>query len=117
MKELFVQLPPDQTLSRSLFVSLFLCPGTGKETVLNVAQLPVLSNRECNRYFQGRVRENEMCTGSFQGGVGACEVGVIQSRFHSVPKETETVENTLGSLLMLWHVDPGGPFWGPLQKK
>uniref|UniRef100_A0A667WLG4 Macrophage stimulating 1 n=1 Tax=Myripristis murdjan TaxID=586833 RepID=A0A667WLG4_9TELE len=47
--------------------------GTGDETVLNVAQIPVLSNKECNKYFRGRVRENEMCTSSFQGGVGACE--------------------------------------------
>uniref|UniRef100_A0A8C6WK68 Macrophage stimulating 1 n=1 Tax=Neogobius melanostomus TaxID=47308 RepID=A0A8C6WK68_9GOBI len=47
--------------------------GTGNETVLNVAHIPVLSNSECNKYFRGRVRENEMCTGSFQGGVGACE--------------------------------------------
>lgn len=54
----------------------FFFQGTGDETVLNVAQIPVLSNRECNKYFRGRVRENEMCTGSFQGGVGACEVGV-----------------------------------------
>lgn len=43
-----------------------------------MAQIPVLSNRECNKYFRGRVRENEMCTSSFQGGVGACEVGVMQ---------------------------------------
>ncbi|XP_037346167.2 hepatocyte growth factor-like protein isoform X1 [Pungitius pungitius] len=47
--------------------------GTGDETVLNVAYIPVLSNKECNKYFRGRVRENEMCTSSFQGGVGACE--------------------------------------------
>uniref|UniRef100_A0A8D3CDU0 Macrophage stimulating 1 n=1 Tax=Scophthalmus maximus TaxID=52904 RepID=A0A8D3CDU0_SCOMX len=47
--------------------------GTGDQTVLNVAHIPVLSNKECNQYFRGRVRENEMCTGSFQGGVGACE--------------------------------------------
>ncbi|CAK6952546.1 hepatocyte growth factor-like protein isoform X3 [Scomber scombrus] len=47
--------------------------GTGDETVLNVAEIPVLSNKECNKYFRGRVRENEMCTSSFQGGVGACE--------------------------------------------
>uniref|UniRef100_A0A8D0D7Q3 Macrophage stimulating 1 n=1 Tax=Sander lucioperca TaxID=283035 RepID=A0A8D0D7Q3_SANLU len=47
--------------------------GTGDETVLNVAHIPVLSNKECNKYFRGRVRENEMCTSSFQGGVGACE--------------------------------------------
>lgn len=58
------------------FFPLFFPQGTGDETVLNVAQIPVLSNRECNKYFRGRVRENEMCTGSFQGGVGACEVGV-----------------------------------------
>lgn len=42
--------------------------------MLNVAHIPVLSNKECNKYFRGRVRENEMCTASFQGGVGACEV-------------------------------------------
>uniref|UniRef100_A0A7N6AU40 Macrophage stimulating 1 n=1 Tax=Anabas testudineus TaxID=64144 RepID=A0A7N6AU40_ANATE len=47
--------------------------GTGDDTVLNVAHVPVLSNKECNKYFRGRVRENEMCTSSFQGGVGACE--------------------------------------------
>ncbi|CAG06990.1 unnamed protein product, partial [Tetraodon nigroviridis] len=46
---------------------------TGDETVLNVAHVPVLSNKACNTYFRGRVRENEMCTQSFQGGVGACE--------------------------------------------
>ena len=51
-----------------------LAEGTSDESVLNVAQIPVLSNRECNKYFRGRVRENEMCTSSFQGGVGACEV-------------------------------------------
>ena len=43
--------------------------------MLNVAQIPVLGNRDCNKYFRGRVRENEMCTSSFQGGIGACEVG------------------------------------------
>uniref|UniRef100_A0A674PQJ0 Macrophage stimulating 1 n=1 Tax=Takifugu rubripes TaxID=31033 RepID=A0A674PQJ0_TAKRU len=47
--------------------------GTGDETVLNVAHVPVLGNKECNKYFRGRVRSNEMCTSSFQGGVGACE--------------------------------------------
>uniref|UniRef100_A0A671WHQ3 Macrophage stimulating 1 n=1 Tax=Sparus aurata TaxID=8175 RepID=A0A671WHQ3_SPAAU len=47
--------------------------GTGDETVLNVAQIPVISNKECNNYFRGRVRENEMCTNSFQAGIGACE--------------------------------------------
>lgn len=39
-----------------------------------MARIPVMSNKECNKYFRGRVRENEMCTNSFQGGVGACEV-------------------------------------------
>uniref|UniRef100_A0A4W5PVE3 Macrophage stimulating 1 n=1 Tax=Hucho hucho TaxID=62062 RepID=A0A4W5PVE3_9TELE len=43
------------------------------DSVLNVAQIPVISNKDCNKYFRGRVRENEMCTNSFQGGVGACE--------------------------------------------
>lgn len=57
--------------------STFWLLGTGDETVLNVAHVPVLSNRECNKYFRGRVRENEMCTTSFQGGVGACEVGEL----------------------------------------
>ncbi|XP_029527857.1 hepatocyte growth factor-like protein [Oncorhynchus nerka] len=43
------------------------------DSVLNVAQIPVISNKDCNKFFRGRVRENEMCTNSFQGGVGACE--------------------------------------------
>lgn len=47
--------------------------GTGDETVLNVAQMPVMSNSQCNKYFKGRVRENEMCTNTFQAGAGACE--------------------------------------------
>uniref|UniRef100_A0A9J8AZV4 Macrophage stimulating 1 n=1 Tax=Cyprinus carpio carpio TaxID=630221 RepID=A0A9J8AZV4_CYPCA len=47
--------------------------GKGDETVLNVAQMPVLSNKDCNPYFKGRVRENEMCTMPFVAGVGACE--------------------------------------------
>ncbi|KAJ3602483.1 hypothetical protein NHX12_030237 [Muraenolepis orangiensis] len=34
--------------------------GTGDESRLNVAHMPVLSNRECNTYFRGRVRENEI---------------------------------------------------------
>ncbi|XP_062853582.1 hepatocyte growth factor-like protein [Trichomycterus rosablanca] len=46
---------------------------TGDETVLNVAQMQVQSNSECNKYFKGRVKQNEMCTTSFNGGVGACE--------------------------------------------
>ena len=64
------------TLAANSFLLLAVLEGTGDETVLNVAQIPVLSNKECNKYFRGRVRENEMCTSSFQGGVGACEVGV-----------------------------------------
>uniref|UniRef100_A0AAX7U0Z9 Macrophage stimulating 1 n=1 Tax=Astatotilapia calliptera TaxID=8154 RepID=A0AAX7U0Z9_ASTCA len=47
--------------------------GTGNEAVLNVAHMSVISNKECNKYFRGRVRENEMCTNAFQAGVGACE--------------------------------------------
>uniref|UniRef100_A0A8D0CKK4 Macrophage stimulating 1 n=1 Tax=Scleropages formosus TaxID=113540 RepID=A0A8D0CKK4_SCLFO len=47
--------------------------GTADDMVLNVANLSVLSNKECNKYFRGRVKENEMCTTSFYGGVGACE--------------------------------------------
>lgn len=75
-----VHLPPLfsiylNTLAANSFLLLALFQGTGDETVLNVAHIPVLSNKECNKYFRGRVRENEMCTSSFQGGVGACEVG------------------------------------------
>lgn len=61
--------------SSSSSSSLFF-KGTGDETVLNVAHIPVISNKECNNYFRGRVRENEMCTNSFQAGIGACEVSV-----------------------------------------
>uniref|UniRef100_A0A3Q1JM01 Macrophage stimulating 1 n=1 Tax=Anabas testudineus TaxID=64144 RepID=A0A3Q1JM01_ANATE len=61
------------SLSTKLFLLINDFQGTGDDTVLNVAHVPVLSNKECNKYFRGRVRENEMCTSSFQGGVGACE--------------------------------------------
>ena len=63
-----------KSLSENLSCSASLPAGTGDESVLNVAQMPVLSNKECNKYFRGRVKENEMCTKAFQGGVGACEV-------------------------------------------
>uniref|UniRef100_A0A8C1YQM6 Macrophage stimulating 1 n=1 Tax=Cyprinus carpio TaxID=7962 RepID=A0A8C1YQM6_CYPCA len=57
----------------SLILFCFSLSGKGDETVLNVAQMPVLSNKDCNPYFKGRVRENEMCTMPFVAGVGACE--------------------------------------------
>lgn len=69
------------TLAANSFRLLAAFQGTGDETVLNVAHIPVLSNKECNKYFRGRVRENEMCTSSFQGGVGACEVGEKSSQY------------------------------------
>ncbi|XP_026068758.1 hepatocyte growth factor-like protein isoform X1 [Carassius auratus] len=47
--------------------------GKGDETVLNVAQMPVMNNKDCNTYFKGRVGENEICTMPFVAGVGACE--------------------------------------------
>lgn len=45
--------------------------------MLNVARMQVQSNSECNKYFKGRVKQNEMCTTSFFGGVGACEVNFV----------------------------------------
>lgn len=80
-----------------LLHSVFL--GTGDETVLNVAHVPVLSNRECNKYFRGRVRENEMCTNSFQGGVGACEVGVCGEIVVSFERSSN---------FPLWHIKTNG---------
>lgn len=76
--------------------SSFCLLGTGDETVLNVAYVPVLGNKECNKYFRGRVRENEMCTSSFQGGVGACEVRgpyFNQSLFTVIRNQSRETEN------------------------
>uniref|UniRef100_A0A8C4K805 Macrophage stimulating 1 n=1 Tax=Dromaius novaehollandiae TaxID=8790 RepID=A0A8C4K805_DRONO len=47
--------------------------GTADGSVLNVAQLPVLSNEECNAALRGRVKESELCTAPLRVGVGACE--------------------------------------------
>ncbi|XP_068414964.1 hepatocyte growth factor-like protein isoform X3 [Eschrichtius robustus] len=47
--------------------------GTGDNTVLNIASLNVISNRECNIKHRGRVRESEMCTEGLLAPVGACE--------------------------------------------
>ncbi|XP_026512812.1 hepatocyte growth factor-like protein isoform X2 [Terrapene carolina triunguis] len=47
--------------------------GTGNKTLLNVAKLPVLSNKECNRALRGQVKESELCTAPLRAGVGACE--------------------------------------------
>lgn len=67
-------------LSLSCLLSVYMCIlGTGDETVLNVAQMQVQSNSECNKYFKGRVKQNEMCTTTFYAGVGACEVSFVIS--------------------------------------
>ncbi|KAM7064041.1 hepatocyte growth factor-like protein isoform 2-T2 [Molossus nigricans] len=47
--------------------------GTGNNTVLNVASLSVISHKECNIKYQGRVLESEMCTKGLLVPVGACE--------------------------------------------
>ncbi|XP_073667230.1 hepatocyte growth factor-like protein isoform X3 [Tursiops truncatus] len=47
--------------------------GTGDNTVLNIASLNVISNRECNIKHRGRVRESEMCTEGLLAPAGACE--------------------------------------------
>ncbi|XP_034632126.1 hepatocyte growth factor-like protein isoform X5 [Trachemys scripta elegans] len=47
--------------------------GTGNKTLLNVAKLPVLSNKECNMALRGQVKESELCTAPLRAGVGACE--------------------------------------------
>lgn len=66
------------TLFLNLIYYFFICIlGTGDATVLNVARMQVQSNSECNKYFKGRVKQNEMCTTSFFGGVGACEVNFL----------------------------------------
>lgn len=61
-----------------------------------MAHVPVLGNKECNKYFRGRVRENEMCSSSFQGGVGACEVRGLYFINHCltvIRNQRERVEN------------------------
>ncbi|XP_028680855.1 hepatocyte growth factor-like protein isoform X1 [Erpetoichthys calabaricus] len=47
--------------------------GTGDNTILQIAQMPVLSNKECNKHYRGKIKENEICTNAFNGGIGACE--------------------------------------------
>ncbi|MGH0169210.1 UNVERIFIED_CONTAM: hypothetical protein FKN15_056349 [Acipenser sinensis] len=47
--------------------------GTGNNSVLQIAQMPVLSNEKCNKFPRVHVKDNEMCTNPFSGGVGACE--------------------------------------------
>ncbi|XP_036288154.1 hepatocyte growth factor-like protein isoform X4 [Pipistrellus kuhlii] len=47
--------------------------GTGNSSVLNVAVLHVISNKECNAKYRGRVQESEMCTKGLLAPVGACE--------------------------------------------
>ncbi|EMP27808.1 Hepatocyte growth factor-like protein [Chelonia mydas] len=47
--------------------------GTGNKTLLNVAKLPVMSNKECNMALRGQVKESELCTAPLRAGVGACE--------------------------------------------
>ncbi|XP_010221650.1 PREDICTED: hepatocyte growth factor-like protein [Tinamus guttatus] len=48
-------------------------PCTTDDSVLNVAQLPVLSNAECSAMLRGRIKDSELCTSPLRAGVGACE--------------------------------------------
>ncbi|XP_053147122.1 hepatocyte growth factor-like protein isoform X2 [Hemicordylus capensis] len=47
--------------------------GTGNDNVLNVAKLPVMSNRECNVALRGRLKDSELCTSPLHVAVGSCE--------------------------------------------
>ncbi|XP_048462133.1 hepatocyte growth factor-like protein [Rhincodon typus] len=47
--------------------------GTGRDDVLNILAMPVISNKVCNRYYRGRLAETEICAGTVVRGSGACE--------------------------------------------
>uniref|UniRef100_UPI00398E606C hepatocyte growth factor-like protein isoform X2 n=1 Tax=Pristiophorus japonicus TaxID=55135 RepID=UPI00398E606C len=47
--------------------------GTGNDDVLNILTMPVMSNKECNQYYRGRVIETEICAGTVIRGAGVCE--------------------------------------------
>ncbi|XP_041058687.1 hepatocyte growth factor-like [Carcharodon carcharias] len=49
--------------------------GTGYEGELKVAQIPIVGNKKCNEYHQGKVQinESEICAGEEKGTVGTCE--------------------------------------------
>ncbi|GCC38651.1 hypothetical protein chiPu_0017166 [Chiloscyllium punctatum] len=47
--------------------------GTGRDDVLNILVMPVISNKVCNLYYRGRLAETEICAGTVLRGFGACE--------------------------------------------
>ncbi|XP_067915294.1 hepatocyte growth factor-like [Heterodontus francisci] len=49
--------------------------GTGYEGELKVAQIPIVGNKKCNEYHQGKIQinETEICAGDEKGTVGTCE--------------------------------------------
>ncbi|XP_067861042.1 hepatocyte growth factor [Heptranchias perlo] len=49
--------------------------GTGYEGELKVAQIPIVGNKKCNEYHQGKIQinESEICAGDEKGTVGTCE--------------------------------------------
>uniref|UniRef100_A0A4W3GEY2 Macrophage stimulating 1 n=1 Tax=Callorhinchus milii TaxID=7868 RepID=A0A4W3GEY2_CALMI len=47
--------------------------GTGDDEVLNILQMPVMSNRQCNGYHRGLVQPTEICAGAISRAAGACE--------------------------------------------
>ncbi|XP_043569706.1 hepatocyte growth factor isoform X1 [Chiloscyllium plagiosum] len=48
---------------------------TGYEGELKVAQIPIIGNKKCNEYHQGKIQinESEICAGDEKGTVGTCE--------------------------------------------
>ncbi|XP_038667415.1 hepatocyte growth factor-like [Scyliorhinus canicula] len=49
--------------------------GTGYEGELKVAQIPIVGNKKCSEYHQGKIqiRGSEICAGDEKGTVGTCE--------------------------------------------
>ncbi|GCB72572.1 hypothetical protein scyTo_0002067 [Scyliorhinus torazame] len=49
--------------------------GTGYEGELKVAQIPIVGNKKCSEYHQGKIqiRGSEICAGDEEGTVGTCE--------------------------------------------
>lgn len=43
------------------------------EKLLRVVTTPIVSNKECNRAYSGRISSDMLCAGTQEGGRGACD--------------------------------------------
>ena len=61
-------------IQKNIFFSSFLADGNVGESCLRSAVVPLISNEQCNTYYEsGELRNGMMCAGYELGGIDSCK--------------------------------------------